>query len=67
MLVQCVNNWESLVRGFKRVAGEGRHSVGRVGGRLKALLDPYFPVDSLPRPEAVALPWEDAELRGICQ
>ncbi|WP_197919143.1 hypothetical protein [Thiosulfatihalobacter marinus] len=35
--------------------------------RLKALLDPYFPVDSLPRPEAVTLPWEDAELRGICQ
>lgn len=35
--------------------------------RLKAMLGEVFPVDDLPRPTNVALPWEDAELRGICR
>ncbi|WP_422049609.1 hypothetical protein [Shimia sp.] len=35
--------------------------------RLRSLLDDHFPVDDLPRLESVILPWEGAELEGICR
>ncbi|MEP2534061.1 hypothetical protein [Shimia sp.] len=35
--------------------------------RLKGLLDDVFPVEQLTRPEQVYLPWEDAQLKGICR
>ncbi|MDA5556138.1 hypothetical protein [Shimia sp. MMG029] len=35
--------------------------------RLRALLDDHFPVDDLPRLESVILPWDGAELEGICR
>lgn len=35
--------------------------------RLKSLLSPHFPVDNLPRPDAVVLPWKDAQIKNICR
>ncbi|PSL21827.1 hypothetical protein [Shimia abyssi] len=35
--------------------------------RLRDLLSQNFPIDQLPRPENVILPWEDAEIKGICR
>ena len=35
--------------------------------RLRDLLDDHFPVDDLPRLQSVILPWDGAELEGICR
>ncbi|MFY0618019.1 MAG: hypothetical protein JXQ88_11140 [Shimia sp.] len=35
--------------------------------RLKDLLDDHFPLQNLPKVDAVILPWEDAKIQGICR
>ncbi|MEP5168132.1 MAG: hypothetical protein ABJQ23_16080 [Shimia thalassica] len=35
--------------------------------RMKGLLDEVFPLQSLPQPNEVLLPWDGVELEGICQ
>lgn len=35
--------------------------------RLRSLLDDYFPVDDLPQLDSVILPWDGANLEGICR
>lgn len=35
--------------------------------RLRNLVSEVFPTDQLPRPEQVILPWDGAQIRGICR
>lgn len=35
--------------------------------RLRNLLKPHFPVENLPRPSEVALPWDGVKVKGICR